>query len=66
MEAILARIAACPDVAPMTNLELVRYTAAMSRAEIHNNRILNPTPMDLWFRAGERILLLHPGDMVFL
>ena len=62
MNTILARIADCPDVAPMTNLELVRYTAAMSQAEIHEDRIANPTPLDLWFRAGGRVLVLHPGE----
>lgn len=62
MEAVLARVAACPDVASMTNLELVRYTAAMSQARIRPDRIENPSPMDLWFRVGEEVLMLHPGD----
>ena len=66
MEAILALVSASRDVAPMTNLELVRYTAAMSLAEISPDRIANPSPMDLWFRAGEEIICLHPGDVKFL
>ena len=66
MEAILALVSASRDVAPMTNLELVRYTAAMSLAEISPDRIANPSPMDLWFRAGEEVICLHPGDVKFL
>lgn len=62
MESILARLAASPDIVSMTNLELVRYTAAMSLAEISQNRISNPSHLDLWFRAGERVILLHPGE----
>lgn len=66
MESVLSIVAASPDVAPMTNLELVRYTAAMSAALVSDSRIFNPSPMDLWFRAGERVLCLHPGDTFLL
>lgn len=66
MEAILRCIAASPDIAPMTNLELVRYTAAMSEAVITEWRITNPTPSDLWFRIGETIRRICPGEEIFL
>ena len=62
MERILSRIAASSDVAPMTNLELVRYTCAMASVCISENCIHNPSAMDLWFRVGEKVVVLHPGD----
>ena len=66
MERILQLVASSPDVAAMTNLDLVRYTSAMSKADICDDRIANPTSMDLWFRAGERVILLHPGESQYL
>lgn len=66
MESILRLVASSPDVAPMTNLDLVRYTAAMSEALICDEYIANHSPMDLWFRAGERVILLHPGEVLYL
>lgn len=64
MERIFRKISDSSDIAPMTNLDLVRYTAAMNRLEIREDRILNPTALDLWLRAGEEIVVLHPGDFV--
>lgn len=62
MDAIFQKIAACPNIAPMTNLELVRYASAMDMAVISHKRIVNPTAMNLWFRTEERIICLHPGE----
>lgn len=64
MESIFRRISARTDIAPMTNLELVRYSGAIRSAQITDKRIHNPSPMDLWFRVGERTIRLHPGDSI--
>lgn len=64
MEDIFCRVAADESVLPMTHLELVRYLAAMSRAEVNENEIYNPTTVDLWFRCDERIIHLGPGKRI--
>lgn len=66
MEGVLSLVAVSPDVAPMTNLELVRYTAAMSAVQVSDSHIANPSSMDLWFRAGEKVIRLHPSEEIFL
>lgn len=62
MERIFRKIADSSDIAPMTNLELVRYTAAMTAANICDGSIQNHSCMDLWFRIGDKITVIHPGE----
>lgn len=66
MESICRKVSSAGDVAPMTNLELVRYGKAMDSAVITEGTIHNPSPLDLWFRVGERTIRLHPGETVTL
>ena len=64
MENIFRLVSRNPDVICMTNLELVRYLDAMERAVISDYEIINPTNMELWFRAGEQVLALRPGERI--
>ena len=62
MEAILRRIAEDPDVATMTHLELVRYLQAMEQVVMDEGIIRNPSEMELWFRIGDEICCVKPGE----
>lgn len=62
LEAICQKVSRAGDVCPMTNLELVRYSKAMRAAEITDSFIRNHAPLDIWFRVGEHVVRLHPGE----
>ena len=62
MESIFRKVSGAGNVAAMTNLELVRYGEAVRAMEITDTAVFNPSPMDVWFRAGERVVRLHPGE----
>ena len=64
MDAILRRVSGDGRVWSCTNLELVRYLKAMTRAELTEDSVSNPTEIELWFRVGERVLSVPPGETV--
>lgn len=63
LERICCKVSLARDVCPMTNLELVRYTKAMRAAEVTDAFIRNLASIDIWFRVGEQVIQLHPGEM---
>ena len=66
MEAIFKKIAACNDVLPMTNLELVRYLKALRNATAQEGVLENSSDMDLWFNIDGVTKVLRPGDYFVL
>lgn len=62
MEAIFRRVSSCADVAPMTNLEVVRYLQAMDDACITDGYIKNNSKIELWFRVDGDVIVLNPGE----
>ena len=60
MEHILKRAAEDESIAPMTNLELVRYLKAMRAADIWDGFIQNNSGMELWFEADGEIISVPP------
>lgn len=62
MEEILELVSGDRRVWSCTNLELVRYLKAMELARITEDRVTNQSTMALWFRVGEDILMLDPGE----
>ena len=61
MEAIFAKISRDEDVLPMTNLEIVRYMRAMEMADISDEKIVNHSKAELWFRVDGETVALRPG-----
>jgi len=65
-EEVFRKISDDPNVAPMTNLELVRYLKAMRSAIITENEIHNPSELDLWFDVHGSIVCISSGTSVSL
>lgn len=64
MEALFCAVSRNPEVACLTNIELVHYLEAMERAVVTACEICNPTDTQLWFRLGERVLTVRPGERI--
>ena len=64
MEQIFRKVSADESVWPATHIELVRYLRAMDRAVIWDTGVRNDSDRPLWFRIGERITEVMPGDLV--
>ena len=64
MEAILKRVAEDEDVISMTNIELVRYLKAMRGVIISEDRIENPSDMELWFEKNGSDFSVMPNEVV--
>ena len=62
LEGIFQRVSSCPDVAAMTNLEIVRYKQAMDAATILDDHIRNNSNEDIWFRVNGETICIHPGE----
>lgn len=61
-ENLFRRVSDDPDVAPMTNLDLVRYLKAMDSAVITDFVIENCSDMDLWFEIHGVVKCLGAGE----
>lgn len=64
METIFRQIADDEDTLPMTHIELVRYLEAMKKAVITDCTIYNQSDRTLWFRVGEQVHMLAPGEYI--
>ena len=64
MERIFRKVSHDESVWPATHIELVRYLRAMDRAVIWDTGVRNDSDRPLWFRIGERITEVMPGDLV--
>jgi hypothetical protein len=62
MDAICRRVSQDQNVLPMTHIELVRYIREMDRAVMTDCFIQNNSDIDLWFRIGEQVWMLRPGE----
>lgn len=60
METICRKISSSGDVWAATNLELVRYLAAMDQVRIRDGAIHNPTDTTLWFRVDGTVTMIPP------
>lgn len=66
MENLLKRVSADRNIAPMTNLEMVRYLKAMDSAKITPKEIYNSTDTDLWFETDGEIVCVKAGHRLKL
>jgi hypothetical protein len=64
IERICARVGNCEDVWAATHLEIVRYLRAMEKAVFHNGVLRNDSEEPLWFRQGDTVLCLAPGEEI--
>ena len=62
METLLAKVSADESIAPMTNIELVRYLKAMETAKITKRAINNVTDTDLWFCIDGETVCVKAGE----
>lgn len=65
VEEILVRISRDAGIWSCTNLELVRYLKAMEQAVLTDDAVYNPTDRTLWFRMGDQVVKLSPGQSGF-
>lgn len=64
MEEIFSAVSRNPEVACLTNLELVRYLDAMEQAVVTEDGLYNPADIPLWFRLGEQVLTVCPEERI--
>lgn len=60
MDTVLRRVAGDGSIAPMTNIELVRYLKAMESADVWDGYIRNNSGLELWFEVDGKIISLPP------
>lgn len=66
IEAFAERASGHDDIWYATNIEIFEYIEAYKqlRFTADCSRVFNPTCREIWFRAGNRMYCVHPGEML--
>lgn len=66
LEDILRRVSQDPDIATMTNIEIVKYLKAIRGAVITEHQIENPSELPLWFEVDGQTVCVEAGNVFAL
>ena len=62
IENIFIKITKENNILPMTNIEIVQYLKAMRSAEIFENKIINNSNIDLWFKIDNKTICVKANQ----